>query len=116
MTGHINTEGLRKVNIWMKRQICLNYFTSHPCQRDNCDINVRSYIQVHTDERAQVHNAQFSLKVTHANTNLGRRALPSVNVPLSYSFACIHKPECDTWIIRWFNIIIGQHYYYYYYY
>jgi len=41
-----------------------------------------SQIQVHTNERTQVHNAQSSLVVTYPSTNQGRRALTSVNMPL----------------------------------
>jgi len=41
-------------------------------------------ILVYTNERTtQVHSARSSLVVTHLSTNRGRRALTSVNVPLS---------------------------------
>jgi hypothetical protein len=43
----------------------------------------RSQFQVHADERTQVHSARLSLAVTHPSINRGRRALTSVNEPLS---------------------------------
>jgi len=46
------------------------------------NIDGRSQIKVHTDERTQVHSAQSSLTVTHPSTNRGRRCITSVNVPL----------------------------------
>jgi len=46
-------------------------------------INDRSHIQVHTDERIQVHSARSSMAVTHPSTNRGRGALPSVDVPFN---------------------------------
>jgi len=39
--------------------------------------------QGHTDERPPVHSTQSFLVVNHPSTNRGRRALASVNVPLS---------------------------------
>jgi len=39
---------------------------------------------MHTDERTQVHSARSSQVITHPYTNRDRRALTSVNVPLSY--------------------------------
>jgi len=51
---------------------------------DNGYIDNRSQIQVHTDERTQVHSAQSSLVVTHPSINRSRRALTSMNGPLSY--------------------------------
>jgi len=33
----------------------------------------RSQIEVHTDDRTQVHSAQFSLVVTYLSANRGRR-------------------------------------------
>jgi len=42
-----------------------------------------SHIKVHTDERTQFHSTWSHLVVTHASTNRGRRALTSVNMPLS---------------------------------
>jgi len=44
-----------------------------PCQHDNGNIDGRSQIKVHTDERTQVHGAQSSLAVTHPITNRARR-------------------------------------------
>jgi hypothetical protein len=43
----------------------------------------RSQFKVHTDGRTQVHSCGPSLAVTHPSTNRGRRALTSVNEPLS---------------------------------
>jgi len=43
-----------------------------PCQHDNGYIYGRSQIQVHTDERTQIHSAQSYLVVTHPSTNRGR--------------------------------------------
>jgi len=43
-------------------------------KHDNGYIDVRPQIQVHTDERIQVHSTQSSLVVTHPSTNRGRRA------------------------------------------
>jgi hypothetical protein len=43
----------------------------------------RSQFKVHTDERTQVHSTRLFLAVTHPSINRGRRALTSVNEPLS---------------------------------
>jgi len=49
-----------------------------PCRHDDCYVNGRSQIKVHTDERTQVHSAQSFLAVTHPSTNRARRYLTSV--------------------------------------
>jgi len=49
-----------------------------PCQHDNGYMDGRSQIEVHTDERTQVHSAQSSLEVTHSSINRARRYLTSV--------------------------------------
>jgi len=65
---------LRSVN-----DVRLIWFILHPCQHDIGYIDGRSQIKIHTGELTQVHSARSSLMVT----NQGRRALTSVNVPLS---------------------------------
>jgi len=47
------------------------------------EVEYRSQIKVHTDERTQAHGAQCSQVVTHPRTNRGRSCLTSVIVPLS---------------------------------
>jgi len=42
---------------------------------DDCYIDGRSHIKVHTDERTQVHSARSSLTVTQPSPNRGRRCL-----------------------------------------
>jgi len=52
-----------------------------PCQHGDGYIDVRSQIQVNTDEWTQVHSVWSSLVVTHPSTNRGRSALTvAVNV------------------------------------
>jgi len=41
-------------------------------------MDVRSQIKVHTEERTQVHSAQYSRAVTHPSSNRARRCLTSV--------------------------------------
>jgi len=67
----------------LQRQETVVWFILRPCQPDDDYIDGRSKIQVHTDERTQVHGARSSLVVTDSSTNRSRRALTSVNVPLS---------------------------------
>jgi len=55
-----------------------NRLTDLPCQHDNGYMDDRSQINVHTDERTQVHSAQSSLVVTHPSYNRARRYLTSV--------------------------------------
>jgi len=67
----------------MKESNELAWFILRSCQPDNGYIDGRPQIQVHTDEQTQVHSARSLLVVTHPSTNRCRRALTSVNVPLS---------------------------------
>jgi len=63
----IFTQGFRGLIDWLR-----------PCQHDNGHMDGRSQTKVHTNERTQVHSAQFSLVVTHPSTNQARRYLTSV--------------------------------------
>jgi hypothetical protein len=54
----------------------------------------QSQFKVHTDGLTQVPSVQPSLAVTHPSINRGRRALNSVNEPLSYSLGRHRTPLC----------------------
>jgi len=54
-----------------------------PCQYDNGYMDNRSQIEVHTDERTQVHSAQSYLAVTHPSIKWARRYSTSVTESLS---------------------------------
>jgi len=76
-----------------------NCFDLRPRQHNKgyMDVDGRSQIKVHTDERTQVHSVQSSMAVTHPSTNRTRRYLTSVTIhPASTGRHCGPKSQGST--------------------